>query len=341
MVLVAGWRVTRHWYGSRESRSWAGPPAVALAFAAAWLALFGWTGLPPHDAIDWLLPLTLPLMLLGLLESYYRWPLPAGVLAIAVAVAITLLAISWPRLGAAADDGFSTRLFAVTTLAMLTLIPLDRLAQRLTFGRMSAILFAVGAPAAVTLGCSGSARLGLIATVLAATQAGGVAAGIVLGRSATARGVVLVFGSLLAGILWSGYAYASLSVVDGLLLTAAPQRGVARTLGSAAVWLVDQLRLAGRSRACGGDDRRGAGVASRVGLVLSKRASPLGRPSSRKMGKLGCPVIGTTGHLGVRLTPCLFERYFSKAAVHCALNWLPDCASFAQACAGFARDLCT
>lgn len=222
VVLVAGWRVTRHWYGSRESRSWAGPPAVALAFAAAWLALFGWTGLPPHDAIDWLLPLALPLMLLGLLESYYRWPLPAGVLAIAVAVAITLLAISWPRLGAAADDGFSTRLFAVTTLAMLTLIPLDRLAQRLTFGRMSAILFAVGAPAAVTLGCSGSARLGLIATVLAATQAGGVAAGIVLGRSATARGVVLVFGSLLAGILWSGYAYASLSVVDGLLLTAAP-----------------------------------------------------------------------------------------------------------------------
>ncbi len=222
MVLVAGWRVTRHRYGSRESRSWAGPPAVALAFAAAWLALFGWTGLPPQDAIDWLLPLTLPVMLLGLLESYYRWPPPAGVLAIAVAVAVTLLAISWPLLGASADDGMSGRLFVATTLAMLTLIPLDLLAQRLSFGRMSAILFAVGAPAAIALGCSGSARLGLIATVLAATQAGGMAAGVVLGRSATARGVVLVFGTLLAGLLWSGYAYASLSVVDGLLLTAAP-----------------------------------------------------------------------------------------------------------------------
>jgi hypothetical protein len=222
MVLVAGWRVTRHRYGSRESRSWAGPPAVAIAFAVAWLALFGWTELPPHDAIDWLLPLTLPLLLLGLLESFYRWPPPAGVLAIALAVAVTLLAVSWPLLGASAEDGFSGRLFLGTTLAMLTLIPLDRLAQRLSFGRMSAILFAVGAPAAVTLGCSGSVRLGLIATVLAATQAGGVAAGVVLGSSATARGVVLVFGSLLAGTLWSGYAYASLSVVDGLLLTAAP-----------------------------------------------------------------------------------------------------------------------
>jgi|GEM_PF-2439271 len=222
LVLVVGWRVTRHRYGSRESRSWAGPPAVALAFAVAWLALFGWTGMPPQDAIDWLLPLTLPLLLLGLLESYYRWPPPAGVLAIAVAVAVTLLAISWPLLGGGADDGISGRLFVATTLAMLTLIPLDLLAQRLSFGRMSAILFAVAAPAAVTLGCAGSARLGLIATVLAATQAGGVAAGIVLGRSATARGVVLVFGSLLAGLLWSGYAQASLSVVDGLLLTAAP-----------------------------------------------------------------------------------------------------------------------
>jgi len=222
VVLVAGWRVTRHRYGSRESRSWAGPPAVSLAFAASWLALFGWTGLPPHDAIDWLLPLTIPLLLLGLLESFYRWPPPAGVLAIAMAVAVTLLAISWPMLGASAEDGFSGQLFLATTLAMLTLIPLDRLAQRLSFGRMSAILLAVGAPAAVTLGCSGSARLGLIATALAATQAGGVAGGIVLGSSATARGVVLVFGSLLAGILWSGYAYASLSVVDGLLLTAAP-----------------------------------------------------------------------------------------------------------------------
>lgn len=221
VVLVAGWRVTRHWYSSRESRSWAGPPAVALAFAASWLALFGWTGLPPHDAIDWLLPLTLPLLLLGLLESYYRWPPPAGVLAIAVAVAVTLVAISWPLLGGAEAD-FSNRLFAAVVLAMLTLIPLDRLAQRLSFGRMSAILFAVGMPAAVTLARSGSARLGLIATVLAATQAGGVVAGVILGRSATARGVVLVFGSLLAGILWSGYAYASLSVVDGLLLTAAP-----------------------------------------------------------------------------------------------------------------------
>jgi hypothetical protein len=219
-VLVAGWRVTRHRYSSRESRSWAGPPAVALGFAVAWLALFGWTGLPPHDAIDWLLPLALPLVLLGLLESFYRWPPPAGVLAIALAASATLLLISWPLLGA--DVSFSGRLFLATTLAMVTLVPLDLLAQRLSFGRMSAILFAVAAPAAVTLACSGSARLGLIATALAATQVGGMAAGVVLGRSATARGVVLVFGSLLAGLLWSGYVYASLSVVDGLLLTAAP-----------------------------------------------------------------------------------------------------------------------
>ncbi len=222
LVLVAGWRMTRHRLSSRDSRSWAGPLATATGFVTGYLAVFGWTGLPPHDALDWLLPLALPLALLGMLQSYYRWPLPAAVMAIAVAVAATLVLVSWPLLALRTDESLHWKLFAATTVAMCTLIPLDRLAQRLSLGRMSAILLAVAAPAAVTLGCSGSMRLALIGTVLAATQAGALAAGVVLGGSAVARGVALVFGSLLAGLLWIGFAYASLSASNALLLAAAP-----------------------------------------------------------------------------------------------------------------------
>ena len=70
-LLLAGWRLARWKYSARDSRTWVGPVAVAAGFMAGYLALFGWPGIPPHDAIDWLLPLAVPLGALGLLDSYF------------------------------------------------------------------------------------------------------------------------------------------------------------------------------------------------------------------------------------------------------------------------------
>lgn len=221
-LLLAGWRLVRRSYSARDSRSWAGPLAVATGFAAGYLALFGWPGIPPHDALDWLLLLAAPLAVLGSFDSYYRLPPPARVMLIAVAVPICFLVLAWPLLSGSGHANLPLQLVVATAVAMVSLASVDALATRTSAGRLSALLLAVAVPAAVVLGCSGSARLGLIATVLAATQAGAMGANIVLGRAGLGRGIVLVCGTLLAGLLWCGQLYANLQTGDALLLAIAP-----------------------------------------------------------------------------------------------------------------------
>jgi hypothetical protein len=221
-VMLAGWRLARHRYSARESRSWAGPLAVALGFIAGYLALFGWTGLPPHDAVDWLLPLAALLALLGTIDSYYRLTPPGRALLIAVAVPISFLLLAWPLLSSPGQSELPLYLMLATAISVISLVAVDAVATRTSAGRLSALLLATTVPAAVVLGCSGSARLGLIATLLAATQAGAVGANIVLGRAGLGRGIVVVCGTLLAGLLWCGHLYAKLQTGDSLLLAIAP-----------------------------------------------------------------------------------------------------------------------
>ncbi len=224
-LILAGWRLVHRKYSARESRSWVGPVAVSAGFVAGYLALFGWPGLPPHDAIDWLLPIAVPLAVLGLLDSYYRAPSPVRGLSIAVAVPVSFLLLAWPLIGgpppANAPD-LPARVMLATGVTVVTLAATDLLAARSSAGRLNAILLAVAVPAAIVLMCSGSARLGMIATLLAATQVGSLGANIVLGRAGLGRGIVLVFGTLLAGVLLCGYLYAQLTASNALLLAAAP-----------------------------------------------------------------------------------------------------------------------
>jgi hypothetical protein len=221
-VMLAGWRLVRHRYSARESRSWAGPLAVALGFIAGYLALFGWPGLPPHDAVDWLLPLAAPLAVAGTIDSYYRLPPPGRVLSIAVAAPTSFLLLAWPLLPSPGQNALPLHLLLATAIAVTLLVAVDALAARTSAGRLSALLLAVTAPAAVVLGCSGSARLGLIATLLAATQVGAMGANIVLGRAGLGRGIVVVCGTLMAGLLWCGHLYANLQTCDAVLLAIAP-----------------------------------------------------------------------------------------------------------------------
>jgi hypothetical protein len=221
-VLIAGWRLVRRRYSARDSRSWAGPLAVGAGFVAGYLGLFGRPGLPPHDAIDWLVLAAAPMVALGIVDSYYRIPPPGRVLSIAVAAPLLFLLLAWPLLSHGGHDDLPVQLVTATAVAVASLISLDLLAPRMSAGRLSAVLCAVAAPAAVVLGSSGSARLGLIATILASTQAGAMLGSVVLGRAGLGRGIVLVCGTLLAGVLWSGHLYAQLQTSDALLLAAAP-----------------------------------------------------------------------------------------------------------------------
>ncbi len=221
-VLFVGWRLARHRHSARDSRSWAGPPAVAAGFVAGYLVLFGWPGFPPLDAVDWLLMLAVPLAALGLADSYFRVPPPGRVLLIALAVPASFLLLARPLLSLAGQDELSLQLFVATGVTVAVLVATDMLAARSSAGRFSAILLAVAIPSAVVLGCSGSARLGMIGVLLAATQAGALGMNIVLGRAGLGRGIVVVFGTLLAGLLLCGSLYAELSTSNAMLLAAAP-----------------------------------------------------------------------------------------------------------------------
>jgi hypothetical protein len=197
---------------------------VGAGFAAGYLALFGWPGMPPADVVDWLLFLALPLAAVGLVDSCLQIPLPGRVVSIALAVPAALLLLARPLL--AADEPIagetSTQLMLFTAAAVVSLVALDALAVRISAARLSAILLALAVPTAVVMTLAGSLRYGQIALLLASTQAGALGANGVLGRAAVGRGTVLVFGTLLIGLLWCGNGYADLRTSDALVLLAAP-----------------------------------------------------------------------------------------------------------------------
>ena len=169
-----------------------------------------------------------------------------------MAVPVSFLLLTWPLLATGPQD-VPTRVLLATGVAVASLVATDLLAARSSAGRLNAILLAIAVPAAIVLMCSGSARLGMIGMLLVATQAGSLGANIVLGRAGLGQGIVLVFGTLLAGLLLCGYLYAELTSLNALLLAAAPSlawlgRRGPRSLG----WL--------------------AHVAIQVGLVLAATA---------------------------------------------------------------------
>lgn len=223
-LLVVGWRLARRRWSMRQSRSWAGPLAVGAGYAAGYLALFGWPGVPPIDSIDWLCLLAVPLTLAGLLDSCLRIGWPGRVLLIAVVVPWALLLPAWPLFVAEAQAGapVALQLAVAVVLACAAVMSLDALGAHLSAARLSGILLAVSVPAALVLALSGSLRLGQIGGLLAAAAAGALAVNLILGTAAVGRGMVPVFGPLLAGLLWCGHLFSELTTADALLLAAAP-----------------------------------------------------------------------------------------------------------------------
>lgn len=221
-VLVVAWRLTRRRLSAGDSRSWAAQLAVGVGFASGYLALFGWPGFPPPDVVDWLFFLALPLAVVGLADSLWQLGGWVRIVSIAAAVPLVLWLAARPLLAAgdelAAETTRSLALFAA--VGIVSLVALDALAARYSTARLGAILLAVAIPTAVVATLGGSLRYGQIAMLLAATQGGAWAAGLVLGGAARGRSTVLVFGTLLIGLLWCGNQYAELTTPDALVLVA-------------------------------------------------------------------------------------------------------------------------
>jgi hypothetical protein len=220
-VLLAGWRFARRRTSARDSRSWAGPAALAAGFVAGYLALLGRPGFPPLDATDWLFYLAPAVALLGLADSCLRLRLPARIVLIVVALPASFGLLGWPLFNVEGSDA-SMRIAVAAALAVASIVALDVWSARVAAVRSSAVLLAIAAPAAGVLMLSGSQRLGQIGGLLAASAAGMLAANLILGAAAVGRGTVLVLGTLLAGLFLCGNLYAELTTPDALLLAAAP-----------------------------------------------------------------------------------------------------------------------
>jgi hypothetical protein len=223
-LLVAGWRVAHRRLSARDGRSWVGPAAVAAGFVAGYALLLGWPELPPLDAIDWLFFVTPALAVVGLWQVWREVDLAGRATSIIVVLGAVLLLVAWPVVTSDHRWAHSARLELqiASVMAIAALVPLDALAYRVSAARLYTILLAMAGPAAITLLLSGSQRIGQIGGLLAACAAGGLAASLLLGRAAVARGTIVVFGVLLAGLVWCGRLYAELAAGNALLLAAAP-----------------------------------------------------------------------------------------------------------------------
>jgi hypothetical protein len=197
---------------------------VSAGFVAGYALLLGWPELPPLDAIDWLFYVAPALALVGLWQVLRGVDLAGRVTSLIVVLGAVLLLVAWPVVTSDHRWAHSARLELqiASVVAIAALVPLDALAYRVSAARLYAILLATSAPAAITLLLSGSQRFGQIGGLLAGCAAGGLAASVLLGRAAVARGTIVVFGVLLAGLVWCGRLYADLAAGNALVLAAAP-----------------------------------------------------------------------------------------------------------------------
>jgi hypothetical protein len=225
LVLLVAWRLTRRRMSAYRSRSWAGPLAVGLGFVAGFAALFAWPELPPRDVVEWLAWLAMPLALAGTVEAWGGPSLLVRTIAAAAFSPLVVVLLAKPLLGRATVDGGVTswQLATAAWLGLACLMTAGQLAQRVSAARFSAIQAATLVPASATLALAGSAWLGQMALLLAATQVGVLAAQAIFGRAALATGIALPLGVMFGGLLWYGCFYSNLSIWCALLLYLAPQ----------------------------------------------------------------------------------------------------------------------
>jgi hypothetical protein len=217
LVLLAGLIFRRY-----EKNRVAVPLALGLGYCLGWLGLWGWPRFPPNVAEHWVFFAAAGVALLSAIDGWsnWRWWIRA---AGALAVMIT---VSWLTLGPAIEnsygakkgaclvagwgiagcmwwwggEGLSTRASGAWTNLILTL----------TAGAMGQVLM-----------MSGSLVMGQMALILAAGLAGAMGSAWWLGWSMSRAGVIMA-GSVIFGITIAAYEYSNLTLVNGILLLAAP-----------------------------------------------------------------------------------------------------------------------
>jgi hypothetical protein len=218
VVAIAG----RLW----RANNWGDAVALAIGYSGGHAMTAGWPAFPASEATQWLPYFALATMFLGVLDALFRPPGPLRALIWILYCAGLLLLLlksklqyGWSVLeGALWIAGFAAGMLLLASL-------LDAAVRQDTSASSPLILTIVAGGTGVALMLSGSALLGLLATVLVGALGAILIVAFLLPRSIEGRAIVPVAVMLLASFWLIGCFYAELPSTSALLLAAAPLPG--------------------------------------------------------------------------------------------------------------------
>lgn len=210
-----------------KANSWTDAIAVGVGYAVGHGVTAGWPAFPPIEATQWLPYFGIAVTLLAIIDTLLRPP--GSVRAViwflcCVGILSVLLTskfqYSWSLFGGVLwIAGLATAMLVLTSF-------LDRVARRDASISLPLIVTIVAGGTGLALMLSGSMLLGQLALVLAGAFGAIVIVGTLLPNAINGRAIAPVAATLLCGLWLSGYFFAELPPVSGLLLLVSPIPGL-------------------------------------------------------------------------------------------------------------------
>lgn len=208
----------------RATQPWGPALAIAGAFAAAFVGLRGRPPFPPRDAQTWLVYLGAVAVLIAVAatvtaKSRWRWGV---MLASIVLIAATVWFIGRMQIPIIGWRDFLMRMAVIAGCMVVWWLLMDRLAARSKGVAVPLVLTLMASVAALALVNAHSLFLGQLAGASAAALGAIALAGFWFRKLSIARGGVLTLTVVLLGVILAGHFFADLSMLDLILLAAAP-----------------------------------------------------------------------------------------------------------------------
>lgn len=208
----------------RATQPWGPALAIAGAFAAAFVGLRGKPNLPPRDAQTWLVYLGAASVLIAVAatvtaKSRWRW----GVVIASVAlIAATVWFIGRTQIPIIGWRDFLVRMAVIAGCMVVWWLLVDRLAARTKGPAVPLVLMTTASVAALALVNAHSVFLGQLAGASAAALGAIMVLSLWFRKLSIAHGGVLTLAVVLLGVILAGHFFADLSMLDLILLAAAP-----------------------------------------------------------------------------------------------------------------------
>jgi hypothetical protein len=232
------------WRRDRATQPWGPALAVGGAFVAAYIALRGRPKMPPLDAQGWLVWLGVASVVVAVfatvLRKRQRWVAPAVSVLL---IAATVWVISRTRIPLLGWRQFLVQTLLIALALVAWWLLTDRLATRLTGPTLPLVLMLTASVAALALVNAHSLLLGQLAGASASACGVMWVSGFVFRKQSLARGGVLALTVVLLGVILAGHYFADLSMLDLILLAAAP---LGAWVGEAPVFRSKRPRFAAR-----------------------------------------------------------------------------------------------